>query len=151
MNTTDKYESPFVFLGFKVREMHFKINEQSDGQRFPLDFDIDSDFEYEEEIDQIKCAITLKVKFFKTLTAKNEDYPFNFEVVVDGYFAASLADISPERFKKMAEKNGVAILFPYLRSIICDASKMANIQPILLPSINVVKFIEDRHKSKDNS
>ena len=66
--------------------MHFKINERSDGQRFPLDFDIDSDFEYEEEIDQIKCTITLIVMFFKTLTAKNEDYPFNFDIVVDGYF-----------------------------------------------------------------
>lgn len=63
----------------------------------------------------------MKAAFFKTLTAKNEDYPFNFDVVIDGYFSAGLDDISPERFKKMVEKNGVAILFPYLRSIICDA------------------------------
>ena len=51
-------------------------------------------------------------------------------------------DCSEENFAKMAEKNGVAILFPYLRSIFCDASKMANISPILLPSINVVKLLE---------
>ncbi len=128
--------------------MRFKINEKSDGQRFPMDFDIDSSFEYEEKNDKVQGVVTLKATFFKTLAARDEDYPFNFDVVVDGYFSASLDEISPEEFKKIAKKNGVAILFPYLRSIVCDASKMANIQPILLPSINVVKFIEDRHKNK---
>lgn len=146
MNTASKYESIFSFLGFRVREMRFKINDQSDGQRFPLDFDINSDFEYKNEDGEIKCTITLKAEFFKTLSARKEEYPFNFDVVLEGYFSANLVDIPLEKFKEMAEKNGIAILFPYLRSVICDASKMANIQPILLPSMNIVKFIEERHK-----
>lgn len=67
--------------------------------------------------------------------------------MLEGYFSATLVDIPLEKFKEMDEKNGVAILFPYLRSVICDASKMANIQPILLPSMNIAKFIEDKHKN----
>lgn len=70
VNTASKYESTFTFLGFRVREMRFKINEQSEGQRFPLDFDVNSDFEYKDEDGEIKCIVTLKAEFFKTLAAK---------------------------------------------------------------------------------
>ena len=104
MNTASKYESAFVFLGFRVREMHFKINEKSDGQRFPMDFDIDSAFEYEKENGKVQGVVTLKATFFNTLAARNEDYPFDFDVVVDGYFSASLDEISHEEFKKNDEK-----------------------------------------------
>ena len=144
MNTSNKYRSPLAFLGFKVTEMSFKLNDRSEGGRFPLDFDVDAKFDYAENDVENTCQVTLKATFFKTLAERGEDYPFNLDLTMVGYFSSQHSELGYDKFKTLVEKNGVAILFPYLRSIVCDASKMANISPILLPSMNIAKFIEDK-------
>ena len=142
MNISDKYKSPFAFHGFKVKNMQFTTNESCEGENFQADLDLDSSINYSEDAEERFCTISLYASLFKKFAAGGKDYPFILEVTVDGYFSALKQDFSEEKFAKMSEKNGVAILFPYLRSIFCDASKMANISPILLPSINVVKLLE---------
>ena len=142
MNISEKYISPFAFHGFKVKNMQFMTNENCEEEKFQADLDLDSNIIYDETDDERFCTISLYASLFKKFAAEGKEYPFTLEVTIDGYFSALKQECSEENFAKMAEKNGVAILFPYLRSIFCDASKMANISPILLPSINVVKLLE---------
>ena len=141
MNISEKYRSPFAFHGFKVKNMQFATNENCEKETFQADLDLDSSIIYDEDTEKRFCTISLYASLFKKFAAEGKEYPFILEVTMDGYFSALKRDFSAENFSKMAEKNGVAILFPYLRSVFCDASKMANIPPVLIPSINVVELL----------
>lgn len=49
-----------------------------------------------------------------------------------------------------AEKSSIAILFPYLRALKSVYSANANIGTLILPAINVVKYLEDKRKMSSN-
>ena len=76
--------------------------------------------------DSIKISLDLdsKVNFYD-----NEDN--SFEVTISA--------------KIFAEKNAVTILFPYLRSLVSTYTANSNVDPLILPPINVVKYIEQKH------
>lgn len=148
MNVLGKCASSFIFLGFRAKEMYFKVNEHRVGTEFDLDFDLETNFDYEDLVDKSKCTVSLSASFFKDYETSGKNYPFEFKIVLEGYFCASKSEMNVQQFHSLSEKNGVAMLFPYLRSIICDASKMANIPPILLPSMNILKFLEERKQNK---
>ena len=38
--------------------------------------------------------------------------------------------------------NGTAIMFPYIRSAITDLTKISNIEPLILPAINIYSLIK---------
>lgn len=46
----------------------------------------------------------------------------------------------------MLEINGTAILFPYLRSFITTLTSNAGIPPLVLPTLNIQKIIEEKNK-----
>lgn len=73
------------------------------------------------------------------------------EAVLNGYFKVFIPESfeEEERLKDLCERNTLSILFPYLRSIISDISLKANIDPIILPTINIVALIEAQ-KEEDN-
>lgn len=48
----------------------------------------------------------------------------------------------PEDIRMLCEKNTLSILFPYLRSTISDISLKANIDPVILPTINIAALLE---------
>lgn len=149
MNISDKYKSPFAFHGFRVKNMQFTTNESCEGENFQADFDLDSSITYSENVEERFCTISLYASLFKKFAAEGKEYPFILEVTVDGYFSALKRDFTTENFSKIAEKNGVAILFPYLRSIFCDASKMANVPPVLIPSINIVELLRYKREMQN--
>lgn len=53
--------------------------------------------------------------------------------------------------QELCEKNTLAILFPYLRSSVSDISLKANIDPIILPTINIVALVEDSKDKMKNA
>ena len=110
--------------------MYFKVNEHRVGTEFDLDFDLETNFDYEDLVDKSKCTVSLSASFFKDYETSGKNYPFEFKIILEGYFCASKSEMNVQQFHSLSEKNGVAMLFPYLRSIICDASKMANIPPV---------------------
>ena len=46
-------------------------------------------------------------------------------------------------------KNAIAILYPYVRALISTYTANANINPLILPAINVNKLIENSEDKKD--
>ena len=61
-----------------------------------------------------------------------------------GFF--ELNEVEESKKQVYAEQNAVAILFPYLRALITTYTGMANVQPLILPPINVAKYIENKKK-----
>jgi len=92
-------------------------------------------------------------KFFNILFGvrvgfnEDENIPFSSEVVLRGFYRFSSEDAEGYEITDMNKfllTNGCAILFPYLRAALTDVTSKSNHNPIILPTINFHKFIENR-------
>ena len=69
----------------------------------------------------------------------NNNMPFAIELFIEGSFLLK----NFENEEKAIKINAVAILFPYLRSTLSMFTSLMNINPIVLPTINLVKMFEN--------
>ncbi|WP_339222608.1 protein-export chaperone SecB [Paenibacillus sp. FSL W7-1332] len=78
----------------------------------------------------------------------------NLDVVLHGLFEVTIPNEDTEKLgykvKDLCEQNTLSILFPYLRSAISDISLKANVDPIILPTINIVALINEQKKRTEN-
>ena len=95
-----------------------------------------ANFEVSENNDQM--TVILKTEIFPP--QDGVVYPFLMEVEVKGFFQK--VDDSQENIMNYA-KNATAILFPYVRSIVSTYTASANVTPLILPTINVNKLLEE--------
>ena len=129
-----EYNSVLKFLSYKVNEVTLKTNEEfvEEKEGTPISLSIKPTITIEEK----KMNIKLTVEIFKN--AKEKNYPFEMIVETTGFFEAE--DEKPEKFVK----NAIAILYPYVRALVSTYTANANINPLILPDINVNKLIEDQ-------
>lgn len=52
-------------------------------------------------------------------------------------------NISEDEIIALYKINGIAILFPYLRSLVSDMTSKGSEPPIILPTMNIAKMISD--------
>lgn len=133
----EKYESILKFKKYEVNEIYYKKNIAftPDEQGTPINLKI-------KPITDIKdnnMNITLKVIIYENAVENNK--PFEMRIDLTGYFIVEGSE--PERFRA----NAIAILYPYIRSIVSTYTANANITPLLLPAINVNKLIEDQDEN----
>ena len=88
-----------------------------------------------------KIKITLIVDIFKDALKNN--YPFEMNLEMTGFFETENGE--SDKFIK----NAIAILYPYVRALISTYTANANINPLILPAINVNKLIENSEDKKD--
>ncbi|UZW13820.1 protein-export chaperone SecB [Clostridium pasteurianum] len=139
----EEFKSSLTFKDYIVEKVEFHNNLNFDNEKIKLDFDIDSDVKFSD--DDNTFLLNLKVELFKN--AVDNNYPFDMSLSIIGIFELDVTD--KEKINTFAEVNGVAILFPYVRSIISTYTANANVQPLILPPINVIKYIEDRKKREN--
>lgn len=143
----DKYfKSVLTFQEYKIESVDFKLNPkyQPDGKRIKIKFDLDHDICVKKEEKLSIGVIRLVIHIFNGALENN--LPFELEVSIVGIFTSS--ELDDTKFNKMLEVNGTAILFPFLRSTVADITKTANINNLLLPLINVHKFLEQNEQCK---
>lgn len=138
----EEFNSSLKFVDYYVDYVDFKLNNNFEDQSVKLNFDINRNIEYIEDGSNT-MLVTLIVEIFKD--AEKENYPFSMNVSITGHF--ELNEISMEKREVFAEVNAVAILFPYIRSLISTFTANVNVAPLILPAINVVKLIEDKYNS----
>ena len=68
--------------------------------------------------------------------------PFSLDVLIEGEFSFEDVKNTDEAMKI----NGVAIMFPYLRSTVSLLTTLMNVSPIILPTINLVRMFEIEEK-----
>ena len=138
-------ESVFQFDTYKVESLDFRLNPDFDGSKFgeriPLSHSIEVVLSITEDLRHGK--VTLNSKVFENAGEKN--YPFSLDVSLTGYFTTQGA-MTREELTRFVEINGTAALFPFLRSTVADVTKTANIQPLILPLINIHNLIEKNKK-----
>jgi preprotein translocase subunit SecB len=137
--------SEFQFDDYKVNYVRYDLNHLFKNQE-----SIEVDFELNTEIGVAKenneGNVTLVVKIFDR--AKEENYPFSLEVSVTGLFSAK-DEMEKEDFIKFLEMSGTATLFPFLRSIIADITRIANVDSLVLPLINIYNLRQENSDSSD--
>ena len=126
----DKFKSKLIFNKYIVKEIKFKYNENFKEKPVEILFNISKNIKYENN----KMNVDLKVDIFED----NDKYPFYMTVSIRGYFS-----IENNGEKINFEPNAVAILYPYIRSIVSTYTAEANVMPLILPVIIVNKLIED--------
>jgi len=140
--------STFKFLDYHMSDMEFKLNQCSASE---MNDDADLDMEFEVIVgrkkdcpEQIKLSVVVNV--FKDYIEKGA--PFNLQFTIDGYFEIEKA-MTDEELTQFCKSSGVPILFPYIRSAVTDITKVANVEPLILPLINVRKIVERPELIKD--
>lgn len=124
-------KSELKFLNYSVDSVMFRNNPDFDREEVSLDFKPSVEFNVEEN----DLFVFLTVDIFSD--AEKNNYPFEMSVSVVGYFKL-FAEENVEKYKA----NAVAVLFPYVRAIISTYTAAANINPLILPTININKMLE---------
>jgi len=140
----ENIKSTLKFIDYYINKIEFYNNEEFEEAPVKIDFKITKKIEYLEDEDNT-FLVTLNTKIFEN--AKENNYPFTMNISLTGIFEIDNDDVKNR--KNFAEVNSVAILFPYLRAIISTYSANANIQPLILPPVNVVKMIQEE-EDEDN-
>lgn len=129
-------KSSLRFIDYYVDEVQFYNNKLFEERSVELDFQISHSIEYTEDKNNT-FFVTLNIVVFDN--AEENNYPFTISVSITGIFQTNIENV--DSIKNFAEINSIAILFPYLRSIVSTYTANANIQPLILPPINVVNMI----------
>ena len=82
----------------------------------------------------------------------DDNIPSFITVRIVGLFAQEdEGELNYDQFKKMCEINGVASLFPFLRSAVADIARISNTSTsIILPLINVPKMMKEMKQNESN-
>ena len=72
--------------------------------------------------------------------------PFSMEIDIEGLF--HLENWGHPDLMTLIKSNAVAILFPYLRTIVSTITATANISPYMLPVMNIAAMFEHKEDSK---
>lgn len=132
----DKFKSKLIFNKYIVKDILFEYNENFKEKSIEIEFKIDKNINYNKD----QMIVDLKVEIFD----RDDKYPFYMVITIRGFFTIENND---ERIN--FEPNAIAILYPYIRSIVSTYTAQANIMPLILPVINVNKLLEDKEKSEN--
>ena len=82
----------------------------------------------------------LKIDIFDN----EEIVPFLLNITISGLF--NLENWENEENKTIAEMNTIAILFPYLRTLVTFATSNGGMNPYILPVLNINALFEKKEK-----
>lgn len=137
----ESYESSMKFINYFVENIEFKNNLNFEEGEVSIDFDVSPEFlKGDDERDLI---VVLDVSVFKDAVQHN--YPFEMNVRMVGFFRVEDENNEVDKFKP----NAVAIMYPYIRAIVTNYTANANVNPLILPVININALIRDKMKNKE--
>lgn len=132
------FKSALTFKNYVANEVIFKSNFNFSGRE---DVEIKFDINSSNSVEGNNFILTLGVIVFPE--AEINDYPFTMKVEVSGLFKVD-SNISDDTKRDFIERNAIAILFPYVRAMLSLYSSNSNVGTIVLPPINVVKYLENK-------
>lgn len=124
--------SNLKFEHYIVDYVEFKNNPDFEGEEATLEFNPRAEF----NVDGKELLVFLTIDVFPEAIKRN--YPFEMSVCVVGYFT-----ISDEENIEKYKTNAVAVLFPYVRSIISTYTALANVNPLILPTVNINRMLAE--------
>lgn len=129
----ENYESILKFNNYKVNVITFERNKKFEESQksIPVQFSLKKHVEKKNNNMEVRLLLII----FED--ADENNYPFEMQIDIEGYFV-----VGDNKDNFDFEPNAIAILYPYLRAIVSTYTASANIQPLVLPAINVLKMLE---------
>lgn len=131
----DTVKSSLIFRDYVVNYVEFKLNKEFKEVPITIDFNITKNIAFDEEQSDI-AYVTIETVVFEN--AEENNYPFSLNVSIEGKF--EVQEASEEERDYLVNNNAVAILFPYVRALISTYTANANVPPLILPPVNVLKM-----------
>ena len=128
--------SKFQYKGFLIKKSSININNR-DEKDFSIGFKPSGILNRKES--------TFILNLETNITSKSESKGLNISVEAEGEF--NYENITDEQLDNFLYVNASAILFPYIRAYISSLTALSGINPITLPTLNLVSL---KQVLKDN-
>lgn len=134
-------KSILSFNHYDVLETVYKFNPSKEEGSIEITPSFKLDIQYNDE-KRSEAALIFSVEIGDEGL---EEYAFYVKAVIIGVFALEIDDSEQSNehlINDLYKKNAVAILYPYMRSLVSDLSSKGSEMPLTLPPINVASMIE---------
>jgi preprotein translocase subunit SecB len=132
-------ELKFTLKSIRLLESHFKLNPQIILKKNePREISCEISVSYKRENKSVGVIISIN--------SPSKDQPFSFNTIILGTFHFSTIP-EKKQLDRIVNINCAAIMFPYLREVVADLTRRAEIQPFHLDPINFLQLYEERQKS----
>ena len=134
-------KSDLLLLKYQVDKIQYSLNETFDF-RATKSVKLSQDFSRRiERIDDNHCKVSL---IFSVSNEKGKPAPFELEVQVSGIF--KLDNWEQKGNVIFINTNAVAILYPFIRSLVATITANANVPTFVLPVFNIAAWFEENSK-----
>ena len=130
-----------VFEGYRVIHIEYSCNP---AYEFPAG-EVNYKFNFNkalEKIDEHHVQENLRINVFHGAD-EYENSPYKLSASMAGIFSCE------DEFKEPWESNMVAIMYPYLRSLVSTISSNSGRPSITLPTVNVAAMFRDKKTNED--
>lgn len=133
------YYSDLQLKNFAIHQINLEleIDESIEG----IDVDFKPQFSFVDD-DQLSGVIDLRFYL------KNREY--KIEGICSGLFSFD-EKLGEEEKRQLLSANGTAILFPHLRASISSITQAANLNTLIIPTINIIKFLDEKYSVENNT
>ncbi|PTJ13855.1 preprotein translocase subunit SecB [Staphylococcus succinus] len=133
------------FGNYNINEMSYKENKNLNMDETDQ-FNVENDFSAKVAFTNEKAYIILDCD----IGDESETCPFQINIKMKAYFDLEFDNESQKDYdeiKRLLSINAIAILYPYIRSIVTDLTSRANtFEPFIMPVINIAKHMNDNNK-----
>lgn len=143
MNTMS-HPGVIQFHGYRLTDVLYKCDESFDFPEGQLSYR----FNFEKKVampTEYEMRVKLRTNVFWSMDGNIENSQYRISVEIAGLFTSNEA-ILPKW-----EVNALAILFPYLRSIVSMISSQSGREPVLLPTVNIAEMFAQAENEKDKN
>ena len=134
-------KSDLLLLKYQVDKIQYSLNETFDF-RATKSVKLSQDFSRRiERIDDNHCKVSL---IFSVCNEEGKPAPFELEVQVSGIF--KLDNWEQKGNVIFINTNAVAILYPFIRSLVATITANANVPTFVLPVFNIAAWFEENSK-----
>lgn len=130
-----KNDGMIRFQDYKVTKVEYQMNTDFVWGEEAIDVQMNTESETSISRDGKKMILKLTLRIFDD---EEKNYPFRMIVEVQGAFA--LISDEQENIQKYYA-NALSILYPYARAIVSTYTANANIEPLILPTVNIWKML----------
>ena len=135
-------KSCLTLKNYIIKTMNFSVNPDF---KFGENKIININPEFKREITKIDDN-TAAVNLFFRISEEETDMPFYMFVDIEGIF--HLENWEQPEYLRLMKSNTIAILFPYLRTLVSTMTANANISPYVLPVMNIAALFDQNSEEE---
>lgn len=146
---SDQLIAPFQMTANRIRGLTISNDFVSLEGAGELSHTLDIDYSIEDEREYHTKRVGIVSLMVSMTTDSDTEKSLSCHLSLEGCFASPASDVSDKEFHVLLKANGCAALYSVARAIIMSITSQALAGgQIILPMINVHKFLEDKDKRK---